>query len=81
MLSQVETINDIDSNVVNLFRVITDQPKELAVKVYWTPLSREEYYVCYDDNMEDELELARRFLVRCWQAIGAKHRIEPVDAA
>jgi DNA adenine methylase len=70
--STVETINDLDSSVVNLFRVIRDRSEELAEKIYWTPLSREEYYACYDENTEDEVELARRFLVRYWQAIGAK---------
>jgi DNA adenine methylase len=60
--SAVETINDLDSSAVNLFRVIRDRQEKLAEKIYWTPLSREEYYVCYDENTEDEGELARRFL-------------------
>jgi DNA adenine methylase len=35
-------------------------------------LSREEYYASYEENEGGEVESARRFLVRCWQAIGAK---------
>ncbi|MFC8686348.1 DNA adenine methylase [Brevibacillus porteri] len=69
--SQVETVNDLDSQVVNLFRVIRDRGDELAEKLYWTPAAREEYYNSYEPS-GDELEDARRFLVRCWQAIGVK---------
>ncbi|WP_138756470.1 DNA adenine methylase [Paenibacillus sinopodophylli] len=67
----LETVNDIDGDVVNLFKVVRDQPEELAHKIKWTPYSREEYYDSYE-QVEDELERARRFLVRCWQAIGSK---------
>lgn len=45
--SELETINDLDGDVVNLFRVIRDRPKELAHLVRWTPYSREEYYNSY----------------------------------
>lgn len=70
--SKIETINDIDSSVVNLFKVIRDHPNQLAKDIYFTPLSREEYYSSYDFETGNEIEDARRFLVRCWQAIGAK---------
>jgi DNA adenine methylase len=69
--SIVETINDLDSNVVNLFRVIRNRPEELARMVQFTPWSREEYQLSYK-KIGDELEDARRFMVRMWQAIGAK---------
>lgn len=70
--SQIETINDLDSSVVNLFKVIRDYPEELARLIEWTPLSREEYYLSYEQEGCSDLELARRCLVRCWQAIGGK---------
>jgi DNA adenine methylase len=41
--SHVETVNDIDRGLVNLFQVIRDHPDELADLVYWTPHSRMEY--------------------------------------
>lgn len=69
--SAVETINDIDGNVVNLFRVIRNRPEELARLVEYTPWSREEYRLSYNKT-GDELEDARRFLVRMWMAIGSK---------
>ncbi|MFD2638372.1 DNA adenine methylase [Piscibacillus salipiscarius] len=70
--SKIETINDLDSSVVNLFKMIRDNPEELARQISFTPLSREEYYTSYNDHTGDSLEDARRFLIRCWQAIGAK---------
>ncbi|MBD1223269.1 DNA adenine methylase [Virgibacillus halodenitrificans] len=70
--SSIETINDLDSSVVNLFKVIRDDPETLAQAINFTPLSREEYYLSYEFEQGDEVEQARRFLVRCWQAIGAK---------
>jgi DNA adenine methylase len=70
--SQIETINDIDDNVVNLFQVARDHPEELARAVYFTPWARSEYKKSYEDGEFEGVEKARRFLVRMWQAIGAK---------
>lgn len=69
--SKVETINDIDGNVVNLFRVIRERPEELSRLIEFTPWARDEYYLSYEKT-GDELEDARRFLVRCWQAFGTR---------
>lgn len=69
--SKIETVNDLDGQVVNLFRVIRDRPEELAEKIRWTPYSRQEYYDSYEPT-GDELEDARRFLIRCWMARGGK---------
>lgn len=71
--SGTETINDLDGNVVNLFRVIREYPEELAALIDMTPWSREEYNNVRDNNpVGEKLEDARRFLVRCWQGFGAK---------
>ncbi|MFA8306511.1 DNA adenine methylase [Paenibacillus alvei] len=69
--SRLETVNDIDGEIVNLFRVIRERPDELAHVVHWTPHSREEYYHSYEST-EDDLERARRLLVRLWQGRGGK---------
>lgn len=69
--SSLETINDIDGEVVNLFRVIRDRPGELAHSIRWTPYSRDEYLASHKQTA-DEVERARRFLVRCWQSIRVK---------
>lgn len=69
--SQLETVNDIDGEIVNLFRIIRERPDELAHAVRFTPHSREEYYLSYHEA-KDELERARRLLVRLWQGRGGK---------
>lgn len=69
--SAIETINDIDGNVINLFRVIRDYPEELARLIRFTPWARDEYQNSYVQT-GNELEDARRFLIRMWMAIGAK---------
>ncbi|MFD1884015.1 DNA adenine methylase [Paenibacillus wenxiniae] len=71
--SKLETVNDLDSNVVHLFRMIRDRPEELAQAVRFTPYARQEYMESYHpgDDIND-IEKARLFLVRCWMARGAK---------
>lgn len=69
--SRIETINDLDSNVYNLFKVIRDKPQELASGISMTPWCREEYSQSYIATLDD-VEKARKFLVRMWMAIGAK---------
>ncbi len=67
----VETINDLDGDIVNLFRVLRERPEELKHVLALTPYSREEYDKSFEP-CEDALERARRFMVRTTQAIGAK---------
>lgn len=69
--SRLETINDIDGDVVNLFKIIRERYEELEFLIKFTPWARDEYYMSYEKT-GDELEDARRFLVRCWQAFGTK---------
>lgn len=67
----VETINDLDSDIVNLFRVMREQPQELKRALDLTPYSREEYDLSFVP-CDEPIEKARRFIVRTTQAIGAK---------
>ncbi len=69
--SAIETINDIDGRVVNLFKQIRERPEELARLIEFTPWARDEYRQSYIKS-ENPLEDARLFMVRCWQAIGTK---------
>lgn len=49
-------INDINSNLVNLYVQVRDHFPELAEKAYWTLYSRQEYkkfYQLYQNNFED----------------------------
>lgn len=51
----VETVNDLDSDIVNLFRVLRDRPDELKRALELTPYSREEYDLAFEPT-EDPLE-------------------------
>lgn len=68
--SYIETINDVDGNIVNLFKVCREQPEALAKAMEFTPFSREEFIDCYDMTVGDAVERARRTLVRYHQSFG-----------
>lgn len=59
----LEILNDLDSEIVNLFNCIRDNPEELSRMVQFTPYSREEYNRSYKRSGSD-IERARQFLVR-----------------
>ena len=73
-ISDIETINDLDSDVINLFKCIQKNSEHLARLVMTTPYSRE----IYDKQFEipegavcvDAYERAAGFLIRCWQGHG-----------
>jgi DNA adenine methylase len=68
-----EVVNDLNGEVVNLFRMIRDRGAELAARVEMTPWAREEYTAYGEDSASaDPIEQARMFLVRCWQAHGSR---------
>lgn len=58
-----EILNDLDGEIVNLFKCIRDNPEELARAVQFTPYSREEYKGSYNRSGTD-IERARQFLIR-----------------
>lgn len=61
--SRLEVYNDLDGDMVTLFRVLRDRADDLARSVALTPFAREEHETAYIDA-EDDLEKARRVLVR-----------------
>jgi len=71
--SAVEVYNDIDSNVVTIFRVLRDYPDELRRVLELTPYSREEYVRCLAPlDGFDDVEKARRLIVRYRQTFSGK---------
>jgi len=71
--SRTETINDLDGNVVNLFKVMREQTEQLCNALSLTPWARAEYLSSYvNSEAVDDVERARLFLVRCWQAFGTR---------
>jgi len=65
--SNVEVLNDLDREIVEFFRVFRERPAELINAIKLTPFARAELLLSYE-VAEDELERARRFYVRIWQA-------------
>ncbi len=65
----VETLNDIDGEIVNFFRVLRDQPDELIRAIGLTPFSREEFERAIQEPADglSPVERARRFFVRARQ--------------
>lgn len=71
----IETVNDLNSDVVNFFKVLRDSPEALANALSLTPYSREEYdFACKGRKTDDNLEKARRFAVQCWMGFGSSNR-------
>lgn len=62
--SNIETVNDLDDNVVNLFNWIRDDPEKLAHAIYWTPYARQVYNAAFDSVPEDSLGRAVNFYIR-----------------
>jgi len=69
--SAIETVNDLDGDVCNLFECIKLYPEKIARLVMTTPYSREIYNQTYEDSVPaDKFERACKFLIRCWQGYG-----------
>lgn len=60
-----EVYNDLESEVVNLFRVLRDeeQARQLTTAIDLTPFAREEFDLAYERS-DDPVERARRMVVR-----------------
>jgi DNA adenine methylase len=73
-ISPLEVINDLDSGIVNLYRVLRDKEKfqEFRFRVALSPFSREEYEYCRATwwQCEDDVEKARRWFVVTRQCFG-----------
>lgn len=70
--SYAEVYNDLDGEIVNLFRVLRNpsQARELIRLVEMTPFSRVEFEQAYLPD-GDPIEMARRLLVRSFMGFGA----------
>lgn len=73
--SRCEIYNDIDSGLVNFFKILRDPKKsvEFQEKLRLTPFSREEFEYCrdnYNPDLEDDVEKARMWFTRIRQSFG-----------
>jgi DNA adenine methylase len=65
-----EVYNDLDGEVVNLFRVVRDRGAELVPLLELTTFGREDYQESFEIS-EDPLEQARRTVVRSFMGFGS----------
>ena len=68
--SYAEIYNDMDGEVVNLFRVARDQGEELLRILRKTPFARNEFLLSYE-RCDDPIEQARRTVVRAFMGFGS----------
>lgn len=62
--SHIETVNDLDGNVINLFEWIKRDPEKLAYEIYCTPYARQIYEDTYSIVPGDSLGKAVNFYIR-----------------
>lgn len=70
--SPIETVNDIDGDIVNFFTVLREQPEELARLIYLTPYARDVFDDAHRNRGEDPLDRAYRFAIRSKMGYGFK---------
>ncbi|MFD9276853.1 DNA adenine methylase [Streptomyces mirabilis] len=83
----METVNDLDGELMTFWRVLRDRPEELIRACMLTPHSRVELEATWEPT-EDDLELARRIWCRLAQGrsgtlrnTGWRHYIDPAGSA
>ncbi|NIL62715.1 DNA adenine methylase [Salinispora arenicola] len=81
--SKLETVNDLDGELVTFWRVLRDRPDDLARVTALTPHARAEHHTAHTPATDD-LEIARRVWIRLTQGrtgtlrrTGWRHYIDP----
>lgn len=70
--SAIETVNDIDGDITNFFRVLREQTDELIRLVSLTPYSREAFDDAHENRGIEPLDRAYRFAIRSRMGHGFK---------
>ena len=70
--SNIETVNDLDGNVVNLFEWIKKDPERLAREIYYTPYARQVYEEAFRRTESNSLYKAVNFAVKCQMGYGIR---------
>lgn len=65
-----EVYNDLDGEIVNLFRIVRERGEELIQLLRLTPFSRADYKQSFDVS-DDSLEQARRTVIRSFMGFGS----------
>lgn len=85
--SRMETVNDLDADLMTFWRILRDRPDELIRACMLTPHGRAEHEATWQST-DDDLELARRIWCRLAQGrsgtlrkTGWRHYIDPAGSA
>lgn len=85
--SDHETVNDLDGDLMNFWRVLRDRPDELARACALTPHARAEHEASSRLGVGDHVERARRLFVRLTQGrsgqlrhTGWRHYVKPAGS-
>ena len=70
--SAIETVNDIDGDITNFFRVLREQPEELANAISLTPYARDVFDDAHDNRGTTDFDRAYRFAIRSRMGHGFK---------
>lgn len=62
--SEIETLNDLNGNVVTFFDMLRANPEELIRLIQLTPYSRDEWERAHHPPVDDPMEIARAFYIR-----------------
>ena len=68
--SYAEVYNDLDGEIVNVFRMVRDRGDDLRRALELTPFAREEFLLSYEPS-DDPLEQARRTIARSFMGFGS----------
>lgn len=62
--SAIETVNDLNKDIVNLFEIVRDNPDKLAERLFLTPYSRKVYDEVFTKQPADKIEKAVHFVIK-----------------
>ena len=65
-----EVYNDLDGEIVNVFRVLRDDGAKLSSALHLTPFARDEFELSYTES-DDPVEQARRTIIRSFMGFGS----------
>ncbi|MBD5169343.1 MAG: DNA adenine methylase [Oscillibacter sp.] len=70
--SNIETVNDLDGDVVNLFEWIRKDPERLAEEIYWIPYARDVFDKAWDQRYAEmnSFQRAVNFYIRMMMGYG-----------
>lgn len=70
--SAIETVNDIDGDIVNFFKILRERPDDLAEAISLTPYARDVFDDAHANRGTDDFDRAYRFAIRSKMGHGFK---------